>query len=177
MPPKVIGPNWLDDVRLDIVAKTAKPASDKQLYAMLRTLLAERMGLKTHVESKEMAVYALTVAKGGPKFSESKTEGPEVTRQDKSAVIIERASIGELAGELSGKIFDGPVIDATGLTGRYDIRFDMAPARAAVQADPTDPAGAMMSALEQGLGLKVVRCKAPVDVLVVDQVDRKPVEN
>jgi hypothetical protein len=71
-------------------------------------------------------------------------------------MIIERASISELAGELSGKVFDRPVIDATGLKGRYDIRFDMAAVRAANQADPTDPAGAMMSALEYQMELKLV---------------------
>src|SRR5580658_1149415 len=64
MPPtKVTGPDWLNDVRLDIVAKASGPVDEKQLHMMLRTLLAERLGLKAHVESKEMPVYALTLAK------------------------------------------------------------------------------------------------------------------
>ena len=177
MPAQIIGPDWLNDVRLDIVAKAAQPVGDKQLYQMLRTLLMERIGLKTHVEKREMPVYALTVAKGGPKFSESTSEGPEVSRQERGAMIIERASLGELAAELSGKVFDRPVIDATGLKGRYDIRFDLAAVRAAVQADPADPMGIMMSALQEQMGLKVVARKDQVDVLVIDHVERTPTAN
>jgi len=177
MPARIAGPAWLGDVRLDIVAKTARPATDQQLYRMLRTLLIERMGLKTHVEPKEMAVYALTLAKGGPKFSASATEGPEVTRQERGAIVIQRATIAELAAELSGKVFDRPVIDATGLKGRYDIRLDMAAIMAANKADPSDPAGVMMDALQEQMGLKVVARKAQVDVLVIDRAERKPSEN
>ena len=123
MPAQIIGPDWLDEVRLDILAKADKPVGDTQLYLMLRTLLIERMSLKT--------------------------QG-----------------------------FDRPVIDATGLTGRYDIRFDIAAAaRAASQADPPDPAGTMMAALEEQMGLKVVSRKAPVDVLVIDHSEKRPREN
>jgi uncharacterized protein (TIGR03435 family) len=177
MPAQIIGPEWLNDVRLDIVAKAAQAVGDKQLYRMLRTLLKERMALETHVEKREMPVYALTLAKGGPKFTESTTEGPEVSRQEKGAMVIERASLGELAAELSGKVFDRPVIDATGLKGRYDIRFDIAAVRAATQADPSDPMGIMMSALQEQMGLKVVARRDQVEVLVIDHVERAPAQN
>ena len=177
MPPRVIGPDWMDEVRLDIVAKTVQPADDKQLYLMLRTLLEQRMGLKAHVEKREMGVYALTVAKGGPKFSESKTDGPEAERMDGNVMIVERATLGELVAELSAKGFDRPVIDATGLKGRYDVRFDMAAARTAAQMSPNDPAGAMMSAVEDQMGLKIVPRKAEVDVLVIDHLEKSPAEN
>jgi uncharacterized protein (TIGR03435 family) len=177
MPAQVIGPDWIDAVRLDIAAKTNKPATDKQLYSMLRTLLVARMGLKTHVEQREIGVYGMTLAKGGPKFQESKTEGPEVIRQEKTFLVVEHASLNELAAELSGKLFDRPVIDATGLKGRYDIRLDMAALRTANQMSPNDPAGAMMSAMEEQLGIKIVPRKAPVEVLIIDHVERKPSDN
>jgi uncharacterized protein (TIGR03435 family) len=177
MPAQIVGPDWLNEVRLDILAKADKPVGDTQLYLMLRALLIERMGLKTHLEKREMPVYALTIAKGGPKFSESTTEGPEVSSQEKGVLIAQRASIGEFAAELSGKVFDRPVIDATGLTGRYDVRFDMAAVRAAYQADPSDAAGIMMAALEEQMGLKVVSRKAQVDVLVIDHSEKRPREN
>lgn len=177
MPAKVIGPDWLDDVRLDIIAKAAGPVGDKQLYAMLRSLLVERMGLKTHVEKREMPVYALTLAKGGPKFKESTTEGPEVTRQDKGAVIVEHATLSELAAELSGKVFDRPVVDGTGLKGRYDVRLDMAAIQMAIQAAPADSQSVMMDALQEQMGLRVVARKNDVDILVVDHVERKPADN
>ena len=67
-PAQVIGPDWIHDVKLDIVAKAATPAGDQQLYLMLRTLLHDRMGLRAHLEKREVSVLALTLAKGGPKF-------------------------------------------------------------------------------------------------------------
>ena len=94
-----------------------------------------------------------------------------------NVMIVERATLGELVAELSAKGFDRPVIDATGLKGRYDVRFDMAAARTAGQMNPNDPAGAMMSAVEDQMGLRIVPRKADVDVLVVDHVERKPAEN
>jgi uncharacterized protein (TIGR03435 family) len=175
-PAQIVGPDWLNDVHLDIVAKAATPAGDRQLYLMLRTLLTERMGVKAHVEKREMPVYALTIAKGGPKFSESATEGPMVSGQDKGALLIQRVSMGELAAEV-GRGFDRPVVDATGLKGRYDIRLDMAAVAAANQADRMDAASAMMTALQEQMGLKLEGRKDWVDVLIIDHAEKTPKEN
>jgi uncharacterized protein (TIGR03435 family) len=73
---QISGPGWLNDVRLDVFAKAAGPADEAHLRMMLRSLLADRMGLKSHIERKEMPVYALTLPEGGPKFHESTTDGP-----------------------------------------------------------------------------------------------------
>jgi uncharacterized protein (TIGR03435 family) len=125
MPAQIIGPDWLDDVRLDIVAKAATPVDEQQLALMFRTLLTERLGVKTHTDRKEMPVCVLTLAKGGPKFSPSTTEGPLAAGQDKRVLTIRNVSMFELAMEMSGKLFDRPLVDATGLKGRYDIRIDL----------------------------------------------------
>jgi len=177
MPAQIAGPDWLNDVHLDIVAKAATPAGDPQLYLMLRTLLTDRMGVKAHVEKREMPVYALTVAKGGPKFSESTTEGPMVAGQDKGAQIIQRVSMGELAAELGRGMFDRPIVDATGLKARYDIRLDMAAVAATNQADRMDAAAAMMTALQEQMGLKLEARKDSIDVLVIDHAEKTPTEN
>lgn len=179
-PAQVVAPDWANDVRLDIVAKAASPVGDRELYHMLRTLLADRMGLKAHFEKREMPVYALTIAKGGPKFSPSATDGPLTTEQDKTAMVIRHGAIRELAAELSGKVFDRPVIDATGLNGRYDFRIDLAAIAAAnpsEKSDRMDAATMMMEALRQQLGLKVESRKGMVDALVVDHVERTPSGN
>jgi uncharacterized protein (TIGR03435 family) len=176
IPAQIVGPDWLDGVRLDIVAKAAAPAGDKELYLMLRTLLAERMGVKAHVERREMPVYALTLAKGRPKFFESTTEGPMVSGQDKGALLIQRVSMSELAAEV-GRGFDRPVVDATGLKGRYDIRIDVASVAAVNQADRMDAATAMMTALQEQMGLKLEGRKDWVDVLVIDHAEKTPTEN
>lgn len=177
MPAQIIGPDWLNDVSLDIVAKAATPAGDKQLYQMLRTLLTERLGLRAHFEKREMPVYALTIAKTGPKFSESTTVGPLVSGQDKGALVLQRISMDELAAEIGRGLFDRPVVDATGLKGRYDIRIDMAAVRSMNQTDRMDAADAMMTALEQQMGLKLESRKGSVDVLVIDHVEKTPSEN
>ena len=93
---QVTGPDWMNDVRLDIVAKSG-PVEQKQLFAMLRTLLAERMGVIAHVDRKEVPVYALTLAKGGPKFSETTSEGPPDFSKDKTGSSFKRVSMSEFA--------------------------------------------------------------------------------
>ena len=110
----------MDGIRLDIVARAASPVGDAQLYLMLRSLLTERLGIQTHREQRELPVYALTVPKGRPKVSESTTDGPMVTSQEKGVLVIQRVLMKELAAELSKGLPDRPVVDATGLTGRYD---------------------------------------------------------
>jgi uncharacterized protein (TIGR03435 family) len=135
------------------------------------------MGFKAHFEKREMPVYALTVAKGGPKFSESTTEGPMTPGQDKGALMLQRVSMNEVAAEIGRGLFDRPVIDATGLKGRYDIRLDMASVRAINQADRMEAADAMIKAFEQQLGLRLESRKDSVEVLVIDHVEKAPTEN
>jgi uncharacterized protein (TIGR03435 family) len=177
IPAQIIGPDWLSEVSLDIVAKAATPVSEEQLYLMLRTLLAERLGVKAHFERREMPVYALTISKGGPKFSESKTEGPLVVGRDKGAQIIQRASMRDLAAQLSGGLVDRPVVDATGLKGHYDIRIDLAAVADINQQDRMDATSAMIAALQEQMGLKIEARKDEVDVLVIDHAEKTPTEN
>jgi uncharacterized protein (TIGR03435 family) len=101
---QVIGPDWLNNVRLDIVAKAAAPVSDQQLFLMLRTLLASRLGVKTHLDRKEMPVYVMTVGKGGPKFSESTSEGPHNVEHGREVEIHQRMSMYELFAEASNAV-------------------------------------------------------------------------
>jgi uncharacterized protein (TIGR03435 family) len=93
---------------------------------MLRTLHSERFGLKVHHEQRELAVYQLTLMKNRPKFHESTTEGPAVFREERNGLVAERASISDLAMQISQPL-DRPVIDKTGLNGHYDIRVDITP--------------------------------------------------
>jgi len=174
LPQQVTGPDWLNDVRLDIVAKAAGPVGEPHLYLMLQTLLAERLGVRAHIEQKEMSVYAITLVKGGPKFSESTTEGPPARR----AFDMQRFSMSDVATWLSHG-FGGPVVDATGLKGRYDLHLDMAqyaPVDGS-QPGPMDAIGIMITALQEQLGLKIESRKDLVDVLVVDHAEKTPTEN
>jgi uncharacterized protein (TIGR03435 family) len=173
-PLQIIGPDWLYGVRLNIVAKAAAPVDENQLYLMLRTLLAERLALRTHVELKEMPVYALTVANGA-KFSESTTDASPTRGVQSNDPSTLRFSMGELARELSQPV-GRPVLDATGLNGRYDIDMATLNAMNQVGVDGVDAANIMISGLKE-MGLKVEARRDKVEVLIVDHAEKTPTEN
>jgi uncharacterized protein (TIGR03435 family) len=187
------GPAWMDSVRFDIEAKApsnaARTPGDKalneadrhQIHLMLQSLLAERFKLAVHHENKEMAVYFLVVAKGGPKLRDLKSRG---SIKPPNPDMHRFGGAGSLKGlviflsNLSGR----PVIDKTGLTGSYDYHmelpqddFPITATDGLTQASASAGA-AVFAAMEQQLGLKLESAKAPVDVLVIDHVE-KPSEN
>jgi uncharacterized protein (TIGR03435 family) len=150
--------------------------SVKQYQELTRKLLAERFGLVIHTEQREMAVYALTVAKGGPKLVVSKSDpngqqsgsdgpnGAEVTMQ------MENCPMSGLAGELTYSL-DRPVLDKTGLTGRYDFQLKWTADETKAPTDGSAPPS-IFTALQDQLGLKLEPVKALADVLVIDKVER-----
>jgi len=192
MPAQIQGPDWLNDVRLDITAKAAGTASEQQVYLMLQKLLADRMGVRIHMEKKEMAVYVMTVAQGGPKFKETDGEGLMAATQEKGAMSIKGISMFELVAGFAGKLLDRPIIDQTGLGGRYDVRMDMSRMGAPNlgggerekkerpgenSGDRADQISVFIELMRDQLGLKLQGAKQPVDVLVVDHAERTPTAN
>lgn len=196
-------------VLVDVEAKMPVDTTREQFNVMLQNLLADRFGLKVHWMSKDINMYTLVVAKGGPKV---KAAAPDSPRSSENAPGPSRvgpdgfpipppgngywmgaapggSKIGlrrhnETAAEMAHTIglnLDGPVTDATGLTGRYDytIFWSSLATVAALGFDPgADPDGpSIFDAVEQQLGLKIEKRKAPVQMLVVDHVDKKPTEN
>ena len=181
MPLQTVAPDWLKDIRLDIVAKAAEPVGDSELYTMLRTLLSDRMGVRAHMETREMSVYALTLAKGGPKFSESATDGPSDFRGANGVMIGQHLAMGDFARALSIS-FRRPVIDATGLKGHYDFRVDASPymkeaAPDGKEPDQVDVVSILITALQEELGLKVEGRKDLVDTLVIYHAEKAPTED
>jgi len=90
-PFQIEGPAWLKDAGFDIVAKAGAPTDDDHMRLMLQALLAERLRLRVHAEKKEMQVYELTLAKSGPKFHESTSEGPPVFSNQGRACCLRSA--------------------------------------------------------------------------------------
>ena len=129
------GPGWVDSDRYDILAKPpgeVRPTLGEQM-AMLRKLLADRFKLTFHRETKEFSVYALTVAKGGAKLREG-TEPPEgplplIFHVSPQEVTLpgRNATMGELASVMQRSALDRPVLDRTGLSGRYDFQLVFTP--------------------------------------------------
>jgi uncharacterized protein (TIGR03435 family) len=188
------GPSWLESEKFDIVGKPDIEGSPSmsQLRAMLLKLLADRFQLSLHQEKKELSVYALTVAKGGPKLSEDTGHPNELPkffgRGESQGRNVQNATMAEFASDLQGTL-ERPVLDRTGLgSKRYDFILkwtaDMpanTPANngatgAPSAAEKPDAPPDIFAAIQQQLGLKLESTKAQVDVIVIDHVE-KPSEN
>ncbi len=165
----------------------------QQMISMLQSLLADRFKLKVRRETEEGPVYALVVAKGGPKFQASlppdadSREGSKVPAPKRppcpAGVLCyqDYLSMGRLAAWLSdSRGVDRPVIDQTGLEGGYYIKIQWAPEQRQAEigsaASLGPPGPDIFAALQQQLGLKLKPTKGPVETLVIEHIER-PSEN
>lgn len=177
------GPGWLDQEKYDIRAKPDQPGkpSLKQLKAMLRELLADRFQLAFHRDIRNLSVYALAVAKSGPKLARDDSDPNGVF----SGIGIGLGRLGftniamaEFASMLQGgSIMDRPVVDQTGLgSSRYDLALkwtpDAPPSQPGAPPDNTDTPPDLFTALQQQLGLKLESVKATVEVLIIDRAEK-----
>ncbi len=184
-PFQINGPAWLNQDRFDVLAKAEAGGDEMHLRLMLRNLLADRFGLKTHAERKEMQVYSLTLGKGGPKFQESKDEGPPVfDRGGPTTLTAHRVTMKDLAVQISEPL-NRPVIDETGIAGRYEIKIDVSGYMQAAAGGEgkgggegqIDVMSVLFTGLQEQLGVKLESKKATVDILVVDHLEKAPTEN
>ena len=172
---QIIGaPGWVATERFDVdaVPDTQGQPSVKQLQDMLQGLLVDRFGLKTHTEKREMDVYAVTVTRGGPKLTRSLAGEDAVPTQTGGSRGHMRFTNNTMADFALGmqSFVDRPVVDRTGLTGRWNFTLNWTKDDAPV-ADP-DAAPGLFTAVQEQLGLKLDPVKAAADVLVVDAVER-----
>jgi uncharacterized protein (TIGR03435 family) len=138
---------------------------------MMQALLAERFHLAVHREMREIPVLVLTAPKPKPALHPAPdAEGPGRPSGSGGELSVKGMSMAEFAEFLAGPL-GVPVIDRTGLTGRFDFTVS------AKFAQPDDTQGAIFDTLEDQLGLKLQREKSPVEMLVVDRADQKPTEN
>lgn len=174
---QVSGPEWTGADRYEIAAKAGSPASQDELRAMLQTLLADRFHLTLHRQTKEMSAMVLTVGKNGPKLRESKTEGEGSIEPDPRTmtVAVQRVPMAQIIDPLA-RIFQVPVIDQTGLTGRYDVNMNIAK-YIPQNGDRVDPLSIIQNGLMEELGLKLEAKKVPVDLLIIDHAEKAVAEN
>lgn len=179
---EIDGPPWLREVWFDVQAKAATPATETQMRVMLRKLLEDRFVLQLHKETRVMQGYAITLAKGGPKFEAESAPGDfELERTSPVVLIAHHARVADLGEGIADELGQ-PVTDATGLEGRYEIRLNLAPyiTRAGDRGGnpgQLDMMGILFTGLQEQLGLRLEARKSPVDVLVIDHVEKMPTEN
>jgi len=169
------GPDWATSDRYDIVAKAEGdgPVTPHDAHIMMQALLADRFQAKVHREMRELPVFALVVAKNGPKLKENNDPEAKYSMSMSSpkqdvATTTTKGTMEQLAGQLSANT-RRPVLDKTGLTGTYDYKLEWLPDNAAT-ADSNLPS--IYTAVEEQLGLKLESTKAPIEVVVIDRVER-----
>jgi uncharacterized protein (TIGR03435 family) len=159
------GPEWMSDESWDLEMKTDVEATREQRLALLQTLLADRFKLKVHWDTRDMQKYRLVVTKAG------KLRQPDPKL--KQGVWYRPGSFDGHAIEISDLCFylkndlQIEVDDATGLTGKYDLKFEWTP-----EPRPPDATAPSLFTAFQEAGLKLESIKGPVKVLVVDHAER-----
>jgi uncharacterized protein (TIGR03435 family) len=199
---QIVGPSWLDQDCFEIVAKMPEGATSDQIPAMLQALLVERFKLAAHKEDRPSPVYALVVGKGGPKFKEANLNFRRMGTRPGLMFFRVAPDIRGFKGSMTmatlarflANSLDRPVQDFTGLNGTYDIDLSWAPdpvldrpspfaeATRAASADartdlPAAPTATVFTAIRDSLGLRLEPRHEPVEMLVIDHVERIPIEN
>jgi bla regulator protein blaR1 len=183
------GPGWINSDRFNISAKAAGPESAdpkeriQNTRLRLQALLAERFRLEVHRETREIPEYALVIARTGLKITEA-ASSPETrgtgTRVGCGDMTGTRTTMANLAFALTRQL-RRPVVDRTGLDGKYDFQFEWAP-EAPCGGPPPAPGSdappdlserpSIFTALEERLGLKLEATKGPVEVIVIDRAEK-----
>ena len=188
---RIVGlPSWTKSERYDVEAKVDyedvpkwKALSTTQKSLALQPLLVKRFNLQSHHETRERPTYSLVVAKNGPKLHKAQpveanpsgTSSPDgAGDRDQSTVtpgkiVLKGSSLSVLANLLSSQGLSHPVVDKTGLTDIYDITLRWSPADAG-SSDATLPS--LFTALREQLGLKLEYNKNPIDVIVIDHIEK-----
>ena len=186
-PKQIVGaPAWVDTDKFDITAQPDQPGrpNDKQWKAMLQKLLTERFQLTFHHDKKELSVYALEAAKSGSKLVKSQGDPnglPSMFFRGLGNLPAANATMQDFAGLLQSAVLDRPVADQTGLTGRFDFTLNWTPdesqfvgmgIKVPPPSDKPDAPPGLFTAVQEQLGLKLEATKAPVDVIVIDKVEK-----
>jgi uncharacterized protein (TIGR03435 family) len=189
-------PKWTTSDRWDIEGRVAAEDIDAlakmnfhDRLGMFQTILTERFGLQVHHEKRALGVYELVVAKGGPKMTPSKprVEDSSVVPGDPGVLNpshgreFGRGTMMEFLAEDLSDVLGRRVVDRTGLAGRYDFDLtwtpdDSAAATAGAAASGAAQGPSLFTAVQEQLGLKLEPVKAPIDVVVIDHLE-KPAQN
>jgi uncharacterized protein (TIGR03435 family) len=180
------GPSWMDSESYDLDGKPAQEGmpNQKQMKIMIQKLLADRFQLKFHREKRELSAYVLQVGKNGPKMTASQGDPkglPGLFFRGLGALNTFNATMADFASLLQSAVFSQPVVDQTGLDGHYDFQLNWTPdetqfaglgIKVPPPSDKPDAPPDLGTAMMNQLGLKLVTTKAPVEVLVIDKLEK-----
>jgi uncharacterized protein (TIGR03435 family) len=188
---QIVGaPDWFDKDLFDIdgVPDVEGEPDDAQFTEMMQKLLADRFELKFHHEQRELSVYVITVAPGGPRMEKSDTpanQGGGFTFRGLGDLTVVNNTITGFANGMQGAVMDKPVVDRTGLTDRYNFQLKWTPddsqfgqfrgtatPRPPPAGDNPNAPPSLYTAMPEQLGLKIEAGKAMDDVIVIDRVEK-----
>ena len=180
----------LDKEHFDLAARLPAGTTKEQFQAMMRNFLVQRFHLQAHVESREFSGYELVVAKGGLKLKQAADSPPGTVPGLSSTrrmipggevvhVEVRQQPMSKFAEALTAARapIQAPIVDRTGLTGKYDFAFDYTSEFGTGPVDTPTGVPELFHAIEQQLGLTLVPKKVPFVVVVVEAIDKMPVEN
>lgn len=170
---RLSGPDWLSSTSFDIIAKPPSGSPHDVYRLMTQALLADRFKLAIHHESRILPAFALVVAKNGPKLEKGEPGGAHVSSK-KTNLTGRGMTMADLAEFLSGRV-DRTVVDKTALDGVFDLHLEWSPDEKLTDDKAARPS--IFTALQEQLGLKLQAEKLPLDVVVVDHIERLPTEN
>jgi uncharacterized protein (TIGR03435 family) len=181
------GPGWVNSERYDILARSADSLANgagatndvKAVRLRLQALLRQRFNLSVHRETRELAEYLLEVAKKGSKLIQDDASNNARTGIQRSCgqMIGTNTTMANLSLMLARQL-DRPVLDRSGLAGKYNFQFAWTPETGTCSGSPPESPNApsIFTALEETLGLRLESIKGPVDSLIIDHAER-PSEN
>ena len=197
---QVSGPDWINSSRYDVTAKISSNTSPEDFRWMLQFLLEERFGFRSHREAREVRGYNLVAARDGLKWKDKVTTDPcaagarlvgkncppgteplsgiAIAGKDARGTLIVITGVATGSGVptatlirmLENEVRPAPVIDRTGLTEKYDLRFEFSPPDVGVQGEFAYPS--IFTALEKDLGMKLEPARIQLDVLVIDHIEQ-----
>ena len=189
--PKTIsgGPAWVESDHYNILAETpgeVRPSHDEQM-TMLRALITDRFKLTFHREAKDFSIFELQVIKSGPKLKPAAAPdqppavGPGVVYPQRIVLPARNATMGDFTSLLQRAILDRPVVDKTGLPGRYDFDLEWAPDETQFGGDvpvasADAPSPPLFRAIQDQLGLRLVATRGPVDALIVNTAEHPSID-
>ncbi len=178
-------PNWFESEKFDILGTPdiSGVPNQEQLRGLIQHLMADRFKLTFHRDKKELPVYALRLGPKGPSLTKSEATGnlPGLFFRGPGVLPARNATMGDFAGIMQNAVMDRPVVDQTGLSGRFDFTLTWTPDETQFRssgirvppppADGSGPPG-LFTAIQEQLGLKFETTRAPVDVIVIDRIEK-----
>ena len=185
---QVIGlPDWAESDKFDIDGKPDGEGapSGKQWKIMIQKMLVDRFKFTFHKDKKELSVYVLSVSKTGQKMTKNDSDPnglPSLFFRGRLGDLgVRNARMSDFTGLMQSAVLDRPVLDQTGLTGRFDFTLNWTPddsqfagmgARVPPPTEAADAPPNLYTAIQEQIGLKLDATRAPADVMVIDHVEK-----